>query len=72
MKNDIQELNETLESLLDKNRIVELCVALELVCADKADHIQSSYGDKALAKEWQKASAAFFGVARKFNKSVIG
>jgi len=72
MDTDIKRLNETLEAILDQNRIVELCVALELLCADKADHVATNWGDKALAKEWQRASAAFYGVARKFNKSVIG
>ena len=72
MKTNTQILDETLESLLDKHQLVEICVALELLCADKADHVATNWGDKALAKEWDRASKAFYGVARKFNKSVIG
>lgn len=72
MENETQMLEDTLEALLDKHGVVRVAVALELVCMDKADHIRSNWGDKALAAEWTKADKAFHAVAFKFNKSIIG
>ena len=67
-----KEMSEALEAFIDANGLVAVAVALELLCMDKAAHVQENWQDKALAKEWQAADRAFHAIALKFNKSVIG
>ena len=51
-----QDQMTNLEAIIDKNSLHEVLNALADICAQKADHIQSSYQDKPLAKTWMKAS----------------
>ena len=60
---DTKKLNETLESLVDKHGLLEIVVALELICMDKADHIATNWDDKPLEKAWRKADSAFHNLA---------
>jgi hypothetical protein len=43
---------------VDKYGLTGVLVALEWICAAKADHVASSYQDEALAKVWEAALAS--------------
>lgn len=61
-------VTETLESLIDQTSLLDVLVALELVCAEKADHIRHNWQDAKLAKDWDRASKVCGDAAR--HKSV--
>ncbi len=56
---------DVLEPLVDKHGLLHILVSLELVCAEKSAHIEMNWQDKALAKEWDKASKAIENVSHK-------
>lgn len=43
-----------LEIMIDQHGLNAVIVAMAAICADKADHIRSSYDDRTLAKQWDK------------------
>ena len=47
---------DIIESLVDRSSVADVLMALKSVCLDKADHIDSSYGDIPLANRWVLAS----------------
>lgn len=51
-----KEVDE-LEMLVDRTSIVRVLEALGDICSDKAEHVSGNYGDRALARRWDKASA---------------
>lgn len=58
-------LTEILESLVDRHSLVDVLVGLELVCAEKAEHIRHNWQDRVTAKDWDVASRACVAAARK-------
>lgn len=50
-----QAERDTLESLIDGAGLSPVLEALSLICDEKAEHIESSYGDKGLARQWRTA-----------------
>jgi hypothetical protein len=60
-------MEETLERLIDKYGLQHILTGLELICVEKAEHINSSYGDKGLARQWKQASRACYAAAVKVN-----
>ena len=46
------ELENTLETLIDQHGLGTLLAALSNVCFAKAEHVQTNWQDKALAKAW--------------------
>ena len=51
-----QSQKDELEIMIDRSSLHEVLNALADICAQKADHIQSNYQDKPLAKTWMKVS----------------
>ena len=51
-----QSQKDELEVMIDKSSLHEVLNALADICAEKADHIQSSYQDSVTAKPWIQAS----------------
>lgn len=49
---------QDLETMIDRLGLYEVLSMIEAICAEKADHIRSSYDDVALAAVWDKAGAA--------------
>ena len=45
-----------IESLVDRSSVADVLLALKNVCIEKADHIDSSYGDIPLSNRWILAS----------------
>lgn len=58
-------IDEQIETLIDRHGLLHVLTTLELICAEKAEHIRHNWQDTALAREWQKASTACGNVARK-------
>jgi hypothetical protein len=42
-----------LESLIDRYGLNGVVMALAAICNEKAEHVQSTWQDKALAKAWE-------------------
>ncbi|MRN79447.1 MULTISPECIES: hypothetical protein [unclassified Brucella] len=47
---------DQLETLIDSLGLSGVLDALSIICGEKHDHILASYGDKQLAKGWERAS----------------
>ena len=45
-----------IEELVDKSSVADVLIALKNVCLEKADHIDSNYGDIPLSNRWVLAS----------------
>jgi hypothetical protein len=45
---------EELEDTIDRMGIAKFLEAIETICFEKADHVQSAWQDAALAKAWSK------------------
>jgi hypothetical protein len=58
-------LSEQLETLLDKHGLMDVLIALECLCTDKADHIRINWQDNSLAREWDKYAKLLQTLARK-------
>ena len=57
-------LTEELEKLIDASSLLDVLTGLELVCAEKAEHIRANWQDKLTARPWDKASRSFGKLAR--------
>jgi hypothetical protein len=55
-------LAEQLEEIIDSHGITNVLEAIEQVCYEKAEHVQSNWQDRPLAKAWEKV-ATKLGVA---------
>lgn len=42
-----------LESLIDLRGLEHVLDCIGLICHEKSEHIEASYGDKMLAREWR-------------------
>ena len=51
-----QELERSLEDLLDRHGLDKVLSALSTVAAEKADHVQSNWGDSNDARAWMRVS----------------
>ena len=47
---------DIIESLVDRSSVADVLLILKNVCIEKADHIDSSYGDIPLSNKWILAS----------------
>lgn len=47
-----QEMQDTLEALIDSNTLASVVNALARICEEKAEHIRSNWQDGAMAKGW--------------------
>lgn len=61
-------VSEEIEKLIDASSLLDVLTAIELVCAEKADHIRLNWQDRTTASTWDAASKAV-GVALR-HKSV--
>lgn len=50
-----QEERVRLETLMDDAGLSPILEALSEICAEKAEHIRETYGDRALARRWDTA-----------------
>ena len=60
-----QDRIRLLESLIDASSVTEVLTDIELILREKSEHIVCNYQDKALAKDWDRASNAIYTAARK-------
>lgn len=61
MTTDLQLLckaEDELEALIDKYGLRAVATSLETVCYDKAEHIESNWQDRPLARQWRNAAKA--------------
>lgn len=58
-------IDHILEPLVDKHGLLHIVTALELLCGEKAAHIEMDWQDKPLAREWDRATNALGIAARK-------
>lgn len=62
------DMVETLESHVDNSSLLDVMVALELLCIEKADHIRMNYGNEALAKAWERKGRVCYRAAKSLEK----
>jgi hypothetical protein len=53
------DLAEVLEQLVDQHGLLRVVTCLELVCAEKAQHLRSNWQDDRSAQMWDRAAAWF-------------
>lgn len=58
-------LAEELEAMIDRHSLLDVLIGLELVCAEKAEHIRYSWQDRVTARPWDAASKVCGAAARK-------
>jgi hypothetical protein len=51
--------------MVDESTLKQVVEALSNVCYEKADHIQTNWQDRNLAKEWERAGKLLDGFAAK-------
>ena len=57
-------ITEELERLIDASTLLDVLTGLELVCAEKAEHIRRNWQDGHTAKLWGIASRKIGATAR--------
>ncbi len=62
-----ENLNDILEQLIDKHGLLHVVTALDLICAEKADHIRVNWQDRVTAKPWDRAANALYTASRKIS-----
>jgi hypothetical protein len=58
-------LTEEIESLIDQSSVLDVLTAIELICAEKAEHIRHNWQDRATARPWDKVSKIVGNAAHK-------
>jgi hypothetical protein len=64
---DINNVTETLETLIDKHGLLHVVTGLQAVCDEKAAHVDEAWQDKPLARKWNRAANAVYTLARKID-----
>ncbi len=49
-------IEEQIEALIDKHGLLHVLTTIELLCAEKAEHIQVNWQDRMTARAWDNAS----------------
>lgn len=57
MKELTREQLLTLEGLIDSTSLAAVMTALEVICGEKCDHLESNWQDRPASKEWARAAA---------------
>ncbi len=58
-------LTEELESMIDKHGLLHVITGLDLMCAEKREHILANWQDPMTAKPWGAAGRMLQTLARK-------
>lgn len=58
----------TLETLVDSNTLCTVLQYLSFIAAEKAQHIEETWQDVGLAKEWRKAERLLDALAHKMQE----
>lgn len=66
MKQDLA--SDILEPLVDKHGLLHVLTALEIMCQEKSAHIEETWQDRGLMKQWNKAGTVCGEAARKVEK----
>lgn len=56
MKELTREQMLTLEGLIDSTSLAAVMTALEVICGEKCDHLESAWQDRASGKVWAQAA----------------
>ena len=56
---NLEEYTDIMEQFIDSHGLDAVVATLGVICDDKSAHIQASYNDKQLAKDWQRAGDYF-------------
>ena len=51
-----ENITEALEGMIDRHGLLHVVTALELICAEKSEHIRANWQDRTTAKPWDAAS----------------
>lgn len=49
-------MTEELEKLIDRHTLLHVLTALELICDEKADHVEANWHDTATARRWRECA----------------
>lgn len=66
-----EDITEILERMIDKHGLLHIVTALDLICAEKAEHIRVNWQDKETAKPWDRAANALYIVSSKIQDEGI-
>jgi len=58
------ELIHSLESLVDHSTLFDVIQSLHLLCLEKAEHIETTWQDKVVARPWRKAASSLLSSSR--------
>jgi hypothetical protein len=66
----VTDLVETIEKLVDSQQdgLLHVVTAIELMCQEKAAHIEHNWQDKATARVWRLAARHTLNLARDIEK----
>lgn len=62
--------SEILESMVDRVGLYETLSMLEAICAEKADHIVTTWNDRPLARVWLAAVTVICEAASKIGEAL--
>jgi hypothetical protein len=51
-REQMDDITETLETMIDKHGLTHVVTGLALICAEKAVHLRTNWQDKVSAKVW--------------------
>jgi hypothetical protein len=60
-----QQMQDTLEALIDSHNLASVLQALAYVCGEKAEHLRVNWQDTTAARHWEKAGCELDTLARK-------
>ena len=59
------KIQDHIESLIDKHSLNYVLNCVAQICFEKADHVQSTWGDKPLANQFEKTAVSIERIADK-------
>lgn len=70
MTNPCSDWQDDLEQMIDRNGLEHVLNALSVICAEKAEHLNTNWQDKVAARDWIKASNLIDTVATRVSKLI--
>lgn len=55
-----QAVADAVEALVDKASLLDVLTALELVCQERAAHLEANWQDRRSAQTWRRAAKAIY------------
>ena len=62
-RNEMKLTEEQIEAHIDGPGLLDLLCMIDIICAEKALHLESNWQDKNTAKQWHRASGIIYTCA---------